>query len=249
VRAVGSELPIGSTPQAKLREEALTAYEFAYTGTIQDRTTVGVAFYINDFDDNINFVTLPNNADPYTAANPPPGWVERGLPPALLAVMAQAGVFLPRTAFTYLNLGPTRQRGIELSLDQRFSNALSAFVNYSWQGEPKVLDDPNPFPAIELSFPPTNRFNAGATYSGGRYFGSVIVNYTDKAFWSDVLTPAYHGFTDAFTLVNGSFGLKWNNGRITTSIKSNNILNKTVQQHVFGDLLRRSVTGEVRFDF
>lgn len=52
----------------------------------------------------------------------------------------------------------------------------------------------------------------------------------------------------AFTLVNGSFGVKWNNGAITTSIKSN-ILNKTVQQHVFGDLLRRSVTGELRFDF
>jgi outer membrane receptor protein involved in Fe transport len=249
VRAVGSELPIGSTPQPKLREEALTAYEFAYTGTFQDRTTVGVAFYINDFDDNINFVTLPNNADPYTAANPPPGWVARGLPPALLAAMAQAGIFLPRTAFTYLNLGPTRQRGIELSLDERFSNALSAFVNYSWQGKPSVLDDPNPFPAIELSFPPTNRFNAGATYNGVRYLGSVIVNYTDNAFWSDVLTPQYHGFTDAFTLVNGSFGVRWNDGKITTSVRSNNILNKTVQQHVFGDLLRRSVTGEVRFDF
>jgi hypothetical protein len=75
------------------------------------------------------------------------------------------------------------------------------------------------------------------------------VNYTDKGFWTDVLTPGYHGFTGAFTLVNGSFGVKWNGGAITTILKSNNILNRTVQQHVFGDLLRRSVTGEVRFDF
>jgi hypothetical protein len=75
------------------------------------------------------------------------------------------------------------------------------------------------------------------------------VNYTDKGFWTDVLTPGYHGFTGAFTLVNGSFGVKWSGGTITTSLKSNNILNRTVQQHVFGDLLRRSVTGEVRFDF
>jgi iron complex outermembrane receptor protein len=246
VKAVGSELPTGSTPQTKLKQESLTAYEFAYTGTFRDRTTAGVAFYINDVDDNINFVTLPLNRDPYTPANPPPGWQ---LGPAVLAAMAQLGVFLPRTLFTYSNLGPTRQKGVELSLDHRFSNALSAFANYSWQGKPDILDDPNPFPAIELSLPPTNRFNLGGTYNDARFLGSLTVNYTDKGFWTDVLTPGYHGFTGAFTLVNGSFGVKWNRGGITTSIKSNNILNRTVQQHVFGDLLRRSVTGEVRFDF
>lgn len=246
VKAAGSELPIGSTPQAKLKQESLTAYEFAYTGTFRGRTTAGVAFYINDVDDNINFVTLPLNRDPYTAANPPPGWQ---LPPSILTTMAALGFYLPRTAFTYLNLGPTRQKGVELSVDQRFSSALSAFANYSWQGKPEILEDPNPFPVAELSLPPTNRFNIGGTYSDARFLGSLAVNYTDKALWTDVLTPAYHGFTDAFTLVNGSFGVKWNGGKITTSIKSNNIFNRTVQQHVFGDLLKRSVMGEVRFDF
>ena len=47
---------------------------------------------------------------------------------------------LPRTAFTYLNLGPIRQTGLELRLDQQFSRSLAAFVNYSWQSEPKILD-------------------------------------------------------------------------------------------------------------
>jgi iron complex outermembrane receptor protein len=246
VRAVGSELPIGTTPQAKLQEESLTAYEFAYTGVFRNRTTVGVAFYINDMNDNINFVTLPSSLDPYTAANPPPGWA---LPPSILTAMAQLGIFLPRTGFTYLNLGPTRQKGVELSLDHRFSTAVSAFVNYSWQGDPQVLDDPNPFPIIELALPATHRFNIGGSYTGRRFLGSLVVNYTDDGFWSDVLTPAYHGFTDAFTLVNGSVGVRWRNGQITTSIKSNNLFNETVQQHVFGDLMRRSVVGEVRFDF
>jgi len=36
----------------------------------------------------------------------------------------------------------------------------------------------------------------------------------------------------AYTLVNGSFGVRWAGGKVTTSIKSNNILNRTVQQHV-----------------
>ena len=249
VRAVGSEIPIGSTPQAPLEEESLTAYEIAYTGYFRDQTTVGFAFYVNDTDDNINFVQLPSNLDPYTAANPPPGWVARGLPPALLTAMAQTGRFLPRTAFTYLNLGPLRQKGVELSIEHRFNAALSGFANYSWQGKPEVLDDPNPYPVVELALPPTNRTNLGMTYNGTRFLGSASVNYTDSAFWSDVLTSQYHGFTDAFTMVNGSFGIRWNDGRVTTSIKSTNIFNETIQQHVFGDLMRRSVAGEVRFDF
>jgi hypothetical protein len=246
VNAVGSEIPINGQPQAPLQQESLTAYEWAYTGTFGGRTTVGVAFYINDFDDNINFVQLPSNLDPYTAQNPPPGWP---LPPAILTAMAQRGIYLPRTAFTYLNLGPTRQKGLELSVDQRVSDRLSLFANYSWQGDPEILDDANPFPPSELSLPPTNRFNAGGSYNDDRWLGALTVNYADEAFWSDVLTSPYHGFTDAYTLVNGSFGVKWNGGRVTTLVKSNNIFNKTVQQHVFGDLMRRSVTGEVRFDF
>jgi outer membrane receptor for ferrienterochelin and colicins len=246
VLAVGSELPIGSMPQEPLKQESLTAYEVAFTSTLKGRTTLGAAFYVNDVHDGINFVTLPSNLDPYTAANPPPGWP---LPPVVLTALAQAGVYLPRTLFTYLNLGPTRQKGLELSLDHRFLPALSAFANYSWQDDPEILEDPNPFPVNELSLPATNRFNAGGTYNGGRFLGSLSVNYSDGAFWSDVLTSAYHGFTDAYTLVNGSFGVRWASGKVTTTIKVNNLLNETVQQHVFGDLMRRSVMGEVRLDF
>lgn len=243
VNAVGSTIPINNVPQPELAEESLTAYEVAYTATF-GRTTAGAAFYVNDLDNNINFVQLPNNLDPYTAQNPPPGWP---LPPSILALLAQRGVYLPRTAFTYLNLGPIRQKGIELSLDHRVNQALTAFVNYSWQANPVVLSDPNPFPTTELALPPANRFNLGGNYDDRRFLGSFSVNYTDKAFWSDVLSSPYHGYTDAYTLVNASFGMKWNQGRVTTTVKANNLLNQTVQQHVFGDLIRRSVILEARF--
>src|SRR5581483_7545023 len=101
VRAVGSELPIGSQSQTKLKQESLTAYELAYTGTIKERTSLGIAFYVNDRNDEINFVQLPSTLDPYTSANPPPGWQ---LPASILDTMALRGIYLPRTAFTYLNL-------------------------------------------------------------------------------------------------------------------------------------------------
>jgi outer membrane receptor protein involved in Fe transport len=243
VRAIGSELPIGATPQTKLSEESLTAYEVAYTGTFADRTTVGLSFYVNDLDRGINFVQLPPALDPYTAANPPPGWP---LPPAILAVMAQRGIFLPRTAFTYLNLGPLRQKGVEISLDQRINRDVTAFVNYSWQGQPSILDAPTPYPAQELSYPPTNRFNAGFNFDGARMLGSASVNYSDKSFWSDVLTNPYFGFSDAYTMVNGSVGAKWAKGRVTGMVKVTNLFNQDIQQHVFGDILKRSVSFEVR---
>jgi len=243
VRAVGSELPIGGTPQAKLTEESLSAYELAYTGTIQSRTTVGASFYINDLNHSINFVALPPSLDPYTAANPPPGWQ---LTSAILTALAAQGIFLPRTAFTYLNLGPLRQKGLELSLDQRINTNLSAFVNYSWQGQPTILPDPNPYPTSELDVPPTNRFNAGFNVDDGHWLGNLSVNYSDKAFWSDVLTSPYHGYTDAYTMVNGAVGARWMSGKLTTSVKVTNLFNRDIQQHIFGDILKRMVVFEVR---
>src|SRR6185312_16236749 len=246
VRAVGSELPIGTTPQPKLTEESLTAYEIAYTGTFLKKTTLGASFYVNDLNHSINFVQLPTNLDPYTAANPPPGWQ---LPPSILAAMAQLGIFLPRTAFTYQNLGPLRQKGLELSLNHSIMDNLSIFANYSWQGQPQILTQTNPadqYPTSELAFPPTSRFNAGFSTDVDRVFGNLSVNYSDKAFWSDVLTGPYAGYTDAYTMVNGALGARWAKGKLTTSVKVTNLFNQDVQQHVFGDILKRMVVFEVK---
>jgi outer membrane receptor protein involved in Fe transport len=246
VRAVGSKLPIGTTPQKELTEESLTAYELAYIGTFKDRTTLTAAFYVNDLHNSINFTQLPNNLDPYTPANPPPGWP---LPPVILGALAQQGIFLPQTAFTYLNLGPLRQKGIELSADHRINAAFTTFANYSWQGKPTPLPDPNPFPKQELALPPTNRLNLGFNFNGLRFLGSASLNHSGKAFWTDVLSGPFHGFSDAYTMVNGSLGVKWADRKLTTRIKVTNLLNRNIQQHVFGDILKRSGVAEVQFRF
>ena len=75
------------------------------------------------------------------------------------------------------------------------------------------------------------------------------MNYQDKALWTDVLTSTYHGYTDSFTMVNGNFGVKWNGGKVVTTLKGTNLLDKKIQQHVFGDILRRSMTFETRITF
>ena len=244
VAGVGSDIPIGGMSQDELTEESLTAYEVSYAGVLSRGTTLGGSFFVNRRDDAINFTALPPSLDPYTATNPPPGW---RLPPGVLTQLAQFERFLPRTAFTYLNLGPVRQTGVELWLEQRVSRSVAASINYSWQSEPEILDDPNPHLPAELNLPPTHRFNAGVTWNGSRLLGSTSVNAATDAFWSDVLTSAYHGHTDGYATVNGSVGVKWQDGAVTTTVKVTNLFNQTIQQHIFGDLLRRTVVGEVKF--
>ena len=70
------------------------------------------------------------------------------------------------------------------------------------------------------------------------------MNYVDEAFWTDVLGASFHGFTDSFTMVNASFGVKWLDGKLMTTLKGTNILNETtpgrIQQHIFGDIITRT---------
>jgi outer membrane receptor protein involved in Fe transport len=243
VRAVGSDVPINGSPRPPLKEESVKAYEIGYTTTIGGRTTVATSFYINDRERSIRFMPLSPTVDPYTPANPPPGWF---LGADTIALLAQLGIVLPRTAYSFTNLGPVRDKGIELSVEHRLQRTLVLAGNYSWQARPSILPDAHPFPATALSLPPTHRFNASVDFDSMRFLGSAAVNYADKAFWSDVLTPQYYGYSKAYTMVNASFGLKWSQGRIITLIKGTNLLNEAIQQHVFGDLITRAVSLEIR---
>jgi outer membrane receptor protein involved in Fe transport len=260
-RAIGSEVAQTVNPAFEdLQEESLSAYEIGYTGTFGGRTTVGAAYYINDKDHNINFTTTPaaiaaaGLPPVYTAANPPPGWP---LPPQVITLLAARGIFFPAT-FAYLNLGPIRNQGLELSIDHSFTNSVSAYVNYSWQDDPEPCDasvfescEPgeNPFPAEELIFPATHRFNVGVNVNTRRFLGQLAVNFTDETFWTDVLTPNLHGPVDSYTMVNATFGVKFSDGRVVTSLKGTNLTGEEIQQHIFGDFVTRNLVAEVRFKF
>lgn len=246
IRAVGSEIQAGALAKSPVMEERATAIELAYTGTVRDRTTLGASVYLTTLKGTVNLTLLPFDADPYTVSNPPPGWP---LPPAVLGVLAAQGLYLPRTALRYSNLGAYREKGVELSIDHRVSRSLTTFANYSWQARPHALASDNPFPLESLQLPPANRMNAGFNMDGSKYLGSASVSYAGRAFWSDVLTPAYHGYSEAYTLVNAVGGLKWRQGRVTTLARVTNVLNQSIQQHVFGDILKRTVTFEVRLKY
>jgi hypothetical protein len=43
--------------------------------------------------------------------------------------------------------------------------------------------------------------------------------------------------------------VRWREGRFITTLKAKNLLNQDIRQHLFGDIVKRSVTAEMRLDF
>jgi outer membrane receptor protein involved in Fe transport len=270
-------LTVNTFGNSDLKEEHVDAFELAYTGTIARKTTIGLAVYQNDTDNNINFTYLtPNSEFPqglpglafYSPSDPAQGigavsgqpltdplTGRPGLSPILMGVLAQlpapiGPILLPSKVATYLNLGPIRNRGFEASIEHRVNNAWSLFGNYSWQDTPKVLDAAASqirYPISEVSLPAKNRFNAGVSYNGPRVLGNLNLNYSDKAFWNDVLNEVYWGYTKSYTMLNATLGVKLAEGKVSLSLRGTNLLNQAILQHIYGDLMKRSVVAELRF--
>jgi outer membrane receptor protein involved in Fe transport len=226
-------LPINITGNPDLDVQSMDAMEFGYTGAV-GRAVLSAAFYRNWIKNEILFTE--DITGRYRAQNPPANWP---LPAQLIGFVP--GGSLPGR-FTYLNFGRSTQQGVELGITAPLNPSVEVFANYSWQGEP----DPKDFPLSELNIPSKNRLNAGAAFNRARFNGNLSVSYSDSAFWQDVLNAPYSGTTEAYTLVNAGIGYRWPGDRLTTSLKVVNLGNQDIQQHVFGDIMKRQVVGELR---
>jgi iron complex outermembrane receptor protein len=249
-------LVVNTVGNRNLRAESLKAFEIGYTATLDTRTTVGIAWYQNTTDDSINFASITPSVsfplglppfDVYTPANS----AETGIDGTLYGVLVASripGFPLPRTVSTYLNLAPIRQRGVELSVDHRYNEHVTFSGNYSFQSTPTfpAKTDALPYPPEEAGIASRHRVNASVSLTNRRFVGSASINFADRAFWVDVLGTPYSGYTPAYTMLNGYVGVKWLDGRLTTALKGVDLTNETIQQHIFGDLLKRSIAGELR---
>lgn len=237
--------PIRADGNPDLNQETMTAYEVGYTGVIRSRATVSAAVYWNVTKDGIYFT--PDAF--YSGANPPPTWPSALLPPQLVfPLLASRGVLLP-SHFTYLNLGTIKDKGFELGVDAPLNQYVNVFSNYSFQAMPIAEDLPAGTTIRDINWPAKNRFNAGFDFSRGRFLGNLLASYTGEAYWQDVLDLRYAGTTDDYTLINGGVGVRWAGQRVITSVKFTNLANQEVLQHIFGDVLKRQVIGEVRLTF
>lgn len=229
-------LPLNIVGNQDLKEQSLDSFEIGYSSVVR-RAVISAAYYYNWVKNEILFTE--DITGRYRASNPPANWP---LPPILINFVP--GASLPGR-FTYLNFGRSTQQGFELGVNSPVNEFVDMFANYSWQGKP----DPKDFALSELNLPAKNRLNAGIGLNYNRYMANLSVSYSDSAFWQDVLDATYAGTTDAYTLVNASFGVKWMGDRLTTTIKAVNLGNDNVQQHAFGDLIGRQIIGELRVNF
>jgi outer membrane receptor protein involved in Fe transport len=217
-----------------LKEQSLNAYELGYTATVaKGRANLGAAFYINDSKHDVGWETIGF----YTSQNPPPGWP---LPPFVLDALG-----LPSLSTAH-NLGKVRNKGLELSAEVRFNRYVSGSGNYSWQARPESKD----FDVSLYNLPPTHRFNAGLDFDYKRYLGNVSVGYVGSAYWTNVLGAAYGGPTKAYTAVNAGAGVRWgSHAKYLAMLKVSNLANTPIQNHVFGDILKRQISDELRVRF
>ena len=230
-------LPVAANGNPDLKQETLTAYEIGYTGNLRSRATVTASVYWNVTKDGIYFTQVGS----YSPANPPITWPAI-IPTFVIGLIPPPG--LP-SVFSYRNLGKVKDKGFELGVEARATRDINVFANYSFQADP-VIEGFDPREANQAA---NNRFNAGFNVSRGRFLGNLDVSYSGSAYWQDVFDLRYAGTTDAYTLVNGTFGVRWAGEKVVTSLKVTNLGNSEVQQHIFGDVLRRQVVGEVRFAF
>jgi|CXWL01.1.fsa_nt_gi iron complex outermembrane receptor protein len=216
-----------------LEEEKTDSYDLGYIGT-WGPSTLSVSVYHNKQRDIIDFYQKTS----YSPTNPPPGWP---YPPILLALIP-ALRNLP-AEFSYRNLGEIVNEGVELGYNFRDNGPWSYFANYSYQKTPKVSG----FNADELGRPPKTRANAGLAWDGGAFFVNVNANYQSEAYFADVLS--IQGTTEAFTMLNAAVGYRFWDERASVSINGQNLTDERVQQHIFGDIISRKISGQLKLHF
>ena len=223
-----------------LVEESLTSIEIGWVGTF-NASTVTLSIYETETTDSIDFFT----AATYTSQFPPPNFP---LPPFVLDIPPPLGLqgLLP-AAFSYRNAGEIINKGVEFSWGYNPRGIWSFYFNASWQDEPETTGiEEEPLPSgklvVPVNIPPEWRFNAALTLNDERWFGSAGFNYQDEAFWTDVLDSRFWGPTDSFTQFNASLGYRFSDA-VSLSVNGQNLTDERVQQHVFGDIISRKVTG------
>ena len=236
-------VPTTAVGNPDLTEEYVDAFETAYTANVRGRMNVSAAFFYTNYHDGIYFTETAQ------WVTPPPGFPGLGpFPPAAIwAGLRAQGIVFPSN-YTYENLGTVKSKGIEFGVDGAVTKNVAGFATYTYQAEPiPEFDNKTPEEALaEINLPSTHQFTLGANATMDRFFGTLAVNRQTRAFWQDVLDARYHGYTPANTSVNLTVGAKWQDGRYSVALKTTNLLNKTIQQHIFGDVMKRLVMVEFK---
>ncbi|HKQ60074.1 MAG TPA: TonB-dependent receptor [Candidatus Polarisedimenticolaceae bacterium] len=168
--------------------------------------------------------------------------------------------------FQYANGATTENRGIELGLNWTGPHGFGAALNWSWQEVPrsdrvKMTDridnllaetaggtdldgdgqvaDTSEFVNISAR----NRLSLSLQLDRPRWFAGASWDHVDRTFWQDVLTSTFWGWVPSYDLVGLRAGWRFQRPRLELTGQVTNLLDKPIQQHIFGDILGRRVAA------
>lgn len=227
----------------ELVEERTDQIELGYRGSIDGgRFTWDIAVYRGETKDSMDFYT----AGAYTFFNPPPGLplpytcALPGAPSPPCPPGVPGSLLLP-SRFSYRNIGRTINKGFELGGRWQLIPRNTLVASYSYQADPDIEG----IPEEEVGTPPNHRIHVGWNGFHQQWFYGASVNYTGKAYWTDVLDQRYWGTTDAFTTVDASIGYMFMNGLAEASLRATNLFDTDALQHIYGDIIGRRIVGEI----
>jgi len=216
-----------------LEEESLDALEVGWSWQ-RGPLFLSASLYRNEIEHNVVFLPVSF----YGPAKPPPNW------PGPAATVPPYALI---ESFTFLNAGTVRNSGLELSSNLRLRGGVRARLAYAHQRAPQVESELAGVP-FTVNQPPRHMASASLDRTGGRWFGAASLSYTSRAVWNDILDPRFWGSTPAYTLLGASWGVQVF-PKTQVVVSGTNLLDRQVKQHVFGDVIGRKVSIEVRQRF
>lgn len=144
----------------------------------------------------------------------------------------------------YQNIGKTKHKGIETSLEYHFSKLFNIYANYSYL-EAKFDDNPE-YGDNTLRKTPHNMFNAGVRY--GFKFGltaALDYKFVDKYYMDNKEVNEYEGYS----MLNLKLMYEWNS--LTASLAINNIFNSNYATYAYAsetyDRATRQTVWETKY--
>ena len=229
-------VPLRVVGNESLHEVRSLGLEAGYTGELAARHTFQATVYRS----TASSVIQAGTTEFYSPAQPQPGWP---FPPQTVPPSA-----LPKTV-SFLNTGEIRSQGVEIALNSGWPQGMWSSGSYTFQAKPALA---RVAPGFETQVNEPSRHQASGMIGWSRapWRGSLNIIYAGRAFWADVLAtdPRIRGYSDSYVLANVSAAYALPGTRVELILKVSNLLDQQIQQHGFGDLIRRELAGYVRID-
>ena len=254
-----SRIPVLALGNKSLQVEKIKTYEIGYNGILGPRAYLTIDYYQSKMD---NFITdlLANitsqgrtnpNFGPYAPPSSLPasvqatilGALRANLPPTLFPLLSNLPNGQPIVALaSYTNFGKVDTQGADIALNYYLNNHWLVDFSYSWfdfKVKEQAVGD------LLLPNSPEHKVNAGLTYTGDKFAGSLKVRWVDGFPWA---AGIFAGDVPSYEVVDLGASYRLSQGW-EVGLDVSNLLDKKHWESWGGDLLKRRALAHVTFSW